>query len=72
MYLSKLPESMNEATPNLCDLCSSPIQVPDFHVMTRTGLKQFCCEGCEGVYRMLHEDEVVDDNPSTGAGSQLS
>jgi hypothetical protein len=54
---------MSESTSHSCDLCGAPVQTPDFRVNTQTGLKRFCCEGCEGVYRMLHENEIVDDNP---------
>lgn len=44
-----------------CDLCQLPIEVPGFELNTTSGPKRFCCEGCEGIYRMLHEDEIVSD-----------
>lgn len=44
-----------------CDLCSLPVEIPDFRLQTKGGDKQFCCEGCLGIYRMLHEDEIVED-----------
>jgi hypothetical protein len=31
-------------------------------VKTLGGLKHFCCEGCQGIYRMLHEGELVEEN----------
>jgi hypothetical protein len=31
-------------------------------VKTLGGLKYFCCEGCQGIYRMLHEGELVEEN----------
>ncbi len=43
-----------------CDLCGLPVEIPDFHLKTKEGTKQFCCEGCLGIYRMLHEDEIVE------------
>jgi hypothetical protein len=42
-----------------CDLCGLPVEVPDFSLMTVTGRKQFCCEGCHGIYQMLHESEIL-------------
>ncbi|HHJ39032.1 MAG TPA: metal-binding protein [Methylothermaceae bacterium] len=59
---------MNEKT-RACDLCSLPVEIDDFRLQTKSGLKQFCCEGCLGIYRMLHEDEIVEDaeeKPNTG------
>jgi len=50
---------MAEEKPS-CDLCSLPVEIPDFRLQTRNGVKQFCCEGCLGIYRMLHEDEIVE------------
>jgi len=42
-----------------CDLCSLPVDISGFELMTPTGLKCFCCEGCVGVYQMLHGDEIL-------------
>lgn len=42
-----------------CDLCNLPVEVSGFELMTVTGLKRFCCEGCEGVYKMLNADALV-------------
>lgn len=49
-----------------CDLCQLPIEVPGFELNTTSGLKRFCCEGCEGIYRMLHEDEIVSAEAVSG------
>jgi hypothetical protein len=43
----------------LCDLCRLPVEIPGFELFTREGQKRFCCEGCQGIFRMLHEDELV-------------
>lgn len=43
-----------------CDLCQLPVEAPGFVLYTAEGRKQFCCEGCEGIYRMLHEADLVE------------
>lgn len=48
-----------------CDLCSLPVETPDFYLYTVEGRKRFCCEGCQGIYQMLHEGEILEDG---GAG----
>jgi hypothetical protein len=50
-----------------CDLCQLPIEVSGYDLNTLAGPKHFCCEGCQGIYRMLHEGEIIDDitQPST-------
>lgn len=45
-----------------CDLCSLPVVPPGFPLQTTSGLKVFCCEGCQGIYGMLHESEVLTDD----------
>lgn len=47
--------------PYPCDLCGLPVEVDEFLLTTRDGPKRFCCEGCFGIYQMLHEDEIVAD-----------
>ena len=44
-----------------CDLCNLPVEISGFELMTRTGLKRFCCEGCVGVYEMLNGDAIISD-----------
>lgn len=44
-----------------CDLCTLPVEIPGFRLSTKNGVKQFCCEGCLGIYRLLHEDEIAED-----------
>jgi hypothetical protein len=56
--LNAPPIEMTEK-PIPCDLCGLPVDVPDFELTTRDGIKHFCCEGCLGIYTMLHEDEVA-------------
>lgn len=52
-----------------CDLCSLPVETSAYQLNTRSGLKRFCCEGCEGIFQMLHGDEVVADQPGGEASS---
>ena len=43
-----------------CDLCGLTVEVSGFTLKLKTGeQKDFCCEGCKGIYQMLHDDEVV-------------
>lgn len=42
-----------------CDLCNLPVEISGLELMTLTGLKRFCCEGCVGVYEMLNGDTIV-------------
>jgi hypothetical protein len=43
-----------------CDLCGLTVEVSGFTLKLVTGeQKIFCCEGCKGIYQMLHDDEVV-------------
>ncbi|MFM8331026.1 MAG: heavy metal translocating P-type ATPase metal-binding domain-containing protein [Candidatus Methylumidiphilus sp.] len=51
-----------------CDLCGLPIETPDFSLLTVDGRKQFCCEGCHGIYQMLHEGEILPDGDAPPAG----
>jgi len=50
---------MTDKSHKACDLCGLPIESPDFPLNTVNGLKQFCCEGCQGIYQMLHEAEIL-------------
>lgn len=54
--------SQTEATETYpCDLCGLPVEVDEFALPTRSGMKHFCCEGCYGIFQMLHEEEIVPD-----------
>ncbi len=44
-----------------CDLCGLEIEIPDFKLQTKEGDKQFCCEGCQGIYQMLNEDQILNE-----------
>lgn len=50
----------------LCDLCGLDVEVDGFEIKTTEGDKHFCCEGCKGIYQMLHEDQLLsEDSDST-------
>ncbi len=51
-----------------CDLCGLTVEVHDFKLHTTEGDKQFCCEGCQGIYQMLHEDVILKDDADKTAG----
>ncbi len=41
-----------------CDLCQLRVE-RDFPIHTRARTLHFCCEGCQGIYRMLHQPEEL-------------
>lgn len=45
-----------------CDLCGLQVEIDGFTLITTEGSKIFCCEGCQGIYQMLHEDQLVTEN----------
>ncbi len=54
---------MNDA--RACDLCGLDVGVKPFMLATPEKQLQFCCEGCRGIYEMLHdikETPVQNDN----------
>ncbi|MEI7867649.1 MAG: heavy metal translocating P-type ATPase metal-binding domain-containing protein [Candidatus Methylumidiphilus sp.] len=64
---------MTDNPQKACDLCGLPVETPDFSLLTVNGLKQFCCEGCHGIYQMLHEGDILGDGNATlatGEGGQ--
>jgi len=44
----------------VCELCGLAVEVEGFKLITKEGEKKFCCEGCKGIYQMLHEDQVIE------------
>ncbi len=50
---------MANDTKKNCDLCGLVIETSGFTLKTKDGDKAFCCEGCKGIYLMLHEDSVL-------------
>ncbi|MDT4331183.1 heavy metal translocating P-type ATPase metal-binding domain-containing protein [Methylomonas sp. MED-D] len=48
-----------------CDLCGLTVEVSGFELKTVEGDKQFCCEGCKGIFQMLHEELILPDDHDT-------
>ncbi len=44
-----------------CDLCGLDVEVDGFELKTIEGDKRFCCEGCKGIYQMLHDEQVISE-----------
>jgi cation transport ATPase-like protein len=44
-----------------CDLCGLAVEVDGFELKTLEGNKKFCCEGCKGIYQMLHEEQALSE-----------
>jgi hypothetical protein len=41
----------------VCDLCGLDIGIKPFYLENKGKKLQFCCDGCLGIYQMLHEIE---------------
>lgn len=48
-----------------CDLCSLPVGAQPFLLPTPEQVRVFCCEGCKGIYQMLHD---IEDAPLPHGG----
>lgn len=53
-----------ETQARFCDLCGLPIDSSELSLLTNSGRKHFCCEGCAGVYKMLHGADIVSEEPA--------
>lgn len=40
-----------------CDLCGLDVGIKPFYLDSAGKRLKFCCDGCLGIYRMLHESE---------------
>ncbi|WP_374344729.1 hypothetical protein [Azonexus sp.] len=38
-----------------CELCGLPVGIRPFALAADGRTLQFCCEGCRGIYAMLHD-----------------
>ncbi|MEO5344382.1 MAG: heavy metal translocating P-type ATPase metal-binding domain-containing protein [Gammaproteobacteria bacterium SHHR-1] len=51
-----------------CDLCGLVVEKDRYIIHTRQTRLHFCCDGCQGIYRMLHQpDEVPPEEVELGA-----
>ncbi len=48
-----------------CDLCALPVGAQPFYLITSEKPLAFCCEGCKGIYQMLHD---LKDTPPPAGG----
>ncbi len=60
--MNELP-AVDPKTP--CDLCVLPVGAQPFHLITPEKRLAFCCEGCKGIYQMLHD---IKDTPPPAGG----
>lgn len=47
-----------------CDLCGLAVEVEGFKLKVKDGEKKFCCEGCKGIFQMLHDDQILSKSPA--------
>jgi hypothetical protein len=59
---------MSDDSAYFCDLCRLPVEIAGYELFTKEGQKRFCCEGCMGIYRMLHEEDILEGAPAPEAG----
>ena len=52
-----------------CDLCGLDVGVRPFTLNTAEKQYRFCCEGCMGIYEMLHD---IKDTPPQGGDNQYT
>ncbi len=60
--------SMNPNTP--CDLCSLPVGINPFTLAAPERTFVFCCEGCKGIYQMLHQIKEAPGTSSDNFGTE--
>lgn len=60
---------MSDDNKGVCDLCGLPVEVQGFTLKTTEGDKTFCCEGCKGIYQMLHEADVIAEKEDADSNS---
>ena len=60
--------SAGDTNSRPCDLCGLDVGAQPFILCTREKTLQFCCEGCKGIYQMLHNIEDVTEPAITRHG----
>ena len=53
--------------PRPCDLCGLDVGAKPFALATPEKTLQFCCEGCRGIYQMLHD---IKEAPPAGGDNE--
>ena len=54
-----------------CDLCGLTVEIAGFSLKTLEGDKSFCCEGCKGIYHMLHDEHVLPEAEEAKLGLEI-
>lgn len=58
-----------------CDLCALPVGERPFVLEVAGKRLEFCCEGCRGIYQMIHDlrdnSESLPDPPSSLPSPQI-
>ena len=54
-----------------CDLCGLTVEISGFALKTLEGEKGFCCEGCKGIFQMLHAAQILPDAEETKLNSEM-
>lgn len=52
------------ADDHACDLCGLDVGNKPFYLKASGRTLKFCCDGCLGIYKMLHEGELDTDSSS--------
>lgn len=52
-----------------CDLCALPVGVKPFRLELPDRTLEFCCEGCLGIYQMLHDIKELAPVPGQTAAN---
>lgn len=47
-----------------CDLCGLDVGIKPFPLATPDKTLEFCCEGCLGIYQMLHDIKEIPAQPA--------
>ncbi len=47
-----------------CDLCALPVGIRPFFLAMPEKTLEFCCDGCKGIYEMLHQ---INETPAAPA-----
>lgn len=52
-----------------CDLCALAVGAKPFVLATPAKTFEFCCEGCRGIYEMLHQ---IKETPAASAKNETT
>jgi len=64
-----MTERAAREAPQPCDLCGLPIEGAPYVLETPERRYSFCCDGCLGIFQMLHDMNAV-ASPAPGASER--